>query len=164
MSVVIYFDNTCAGQDHFCLVVTLRLLEGAEYESVRQSIQAICGEETLRRRDQTPYPKLEFMKYAIIFQGPQDTPTHVIDMDTGVRLSNSWFSEKQLRRVPRRVSPYIPVPPKHSEVPRTSQNLTFTTASHGIMSVTISQFINPDVRNGIHIRTSYPVSRDLRRA
>ena len=40
-----------------------------------------------------------------------------------------------------------------------SQTVALDTASHGTVCFTISQFRNPDVRNGINVRTARPVSR-----
>ena len=175
----VFFDNGAKGanpDDRLCVLVTLRVLQGQEYDRVYQQIEEQCGREALVRRHQqggSDRPKLEFMKYFIVFHGT-GRPVCIMDMDTGEELDPTLMSEKYMAAAQ---PPHLPPRQGHTEQHQgggmrgtapmharehawTSQTRVFETISHGAVRFTVSQFENPDVRNGISIHTSKPVTRE----
>lgn len=159
----VYFDNSDTNPNNrFLIKGTIRQLTGEEYKTVNQKILELHGQN---HRDTG---SLEYMKYLIIHLGNR---IDIIDMDklcfvvpkNGYSLNSAVLNDKMEYK--GEIDETNPVILKKGMVWHVgnsayeSRKIVYNTESHGEVTVVLSLFHDPDIRNGINLK----VQRNLRK-
>lgn len=169
----VYFSNGLRGDDAFSVVVTHRRLTPMEAQAWCERIVAFHGTtDKLGSRAATGSRlaagdyrgvKLEFMRYCVIHVGGRAAHAVCLDSLCDVKLNN--LSHARLMRCKPRLQAAddiitdpsgapTNVQPGHSHVRATRyRRIVVPTTTHGDVTVTMSVFSDPDVRNGVTVRT-----------
>ena len=184
----VYFSNgPCAADQRLTVVVTHHKLDTTSTQLWCEKIVRYNGGDTaaLGRRSLSSFaPRdratgdyrdvhLEYMRFCIIWHGRE--PPRVVCMDTlcdvrGISEANLQACRVQADNLvvaPTGSAPgmmsTVPLPSSSASPPDSAvrhRTLSFPTSTHGDVTVQLSVFRNPDVRNGIEIRPQRNVSID----
>jgi hypothetical protein len=144
----VYYDNGQRNRDGLVIVVTIRRIEGTEYDTLVRDIVGRHGVEAVARRNgRRGKPVLEYHKFCIIWHG-LERPV-VVDMDTLQRLAGpSEASLHRLARGPCDVGPEAEL------------TMVYDTEAHGKVTVHLATVADPDIRSRIAVDTERPVTKD----
>lgn len=161
----VYFDNGTRNADAFVVCVSIRRLRGEEHARTADAIRSVCGAQALGRRT---HNVLEFMKYCSVWTGQHRAA--LVDMDNLCDVDLGAVTERTLLEAScatsatstdKQVKHIHGVAPAHRhERADCTRTMRFATQSHGMVTVELSTYANPDVRNGIQIRCERPVTVD----
>mgnify|MGYP006075530701 CR=1 FL=1 len=165
----VYFDNGLPGNDRFCVKVSIRKLPPMENSSVIQQVIERHGEGAVRRRldssSKLSDVRLEYMKFIVVHHLGTMT-TYDIDQLAEVDIashkqffrSNSTF-KRQLPHTSDSTTLLYGFVMHRGEQANRSAKLVFPTKSHGNVTLTLSTYADPDIRNGLDIDVEKNLSK-----
>lgn len=161
----VYFDNGLPGNERFCVKVSIRKLPTEENQASIDAILKTHGEGSLHRRldkhSSLEDVRLEYMKYVIVHHKGEisiydlDNLTEVdIKSQKNFRLSKSSIKRHLLEKGKEKLTHGFC---EHvGECSERTAKVQFNTSSHGLITLSLSTYADPDIRNGIDI--SVPVN------
>lgn len=183
------FDNwpSCGGaqSNRFSVVFTIRKLGLRENRVVSGLVSAMHGPEALGLRSGETSTSLEYMKYVLVYCGGSLSSIYDLDAACMVRPPTNKGLRRALREscmvpftssacrgsVKSLLAPSVesevatPEPLKygapvhHGAVPVTQKQVVYDTATHGKITLVLSRYSDPDIRNGLSIKVSRNLSK-----